>query len=87
MVNSKNIEAIFDYLDECGLILYAENKTPYIKGVVLGCELLLSDEIAIAISDESRQKIKKISKKIEDVSFQKEEIRKAMQLAVLKGFK
>ncbi|MGD9909535.1 MAG: N-6 DNA methylase, partial [Candidatus Izemoplasmatales bacterium] len=41
----------------------------------------------IAISDESRQKIKKISKKIEDVSFQKEEIRKAMQLAVLKGFK
>lgn len=87
MVNSKNIEAIFDYLDECGLILYEENKTPYIKGVIFGCELLLSDETNITISDESRRKIKKISKKIEEISFQKEEIRKAMQLSILKGFK
>jgi len=87
MINSKNIEAIYDYLDESGLILYEENKTPYIKGVVLACDVLLTEDFSVEIKDETKRKIKQLSKKIENISFQKEEIRKAMQLAILKGFK
>jgi site-specific DNA-methyltransferase (adenine-specific) len=86
MINEANIETLYDVLDESATLLYEQFQMPYLKGIVRTCENIIANKANTddqEINDLLNQKIKKIS----DIEFQKEEIRKAFQYAVLKGLK
>lgn len=87
MINPKNIEIVFDALNESAMLLFEKNKTPYLKGLVFTCESILSQEIDIDVTDEDRQVLLDHIHRIGNISFDKEEIRKALQLCILKGYK
>ena len=86
MINQDNVELMFDVLDESALILYEKYKTPYLEGVIKTCENIVSNSVEIIDDDIKVELLSKI-KKISNVTFQKEEIRKAFQFACLKGYK
>lgn len=82
-----NIERLYDCLDENAMRLYEHDKTPYLDGVVQTCDAILYDTFDEKLDVELQNLIKKSISKIKKISFQKEEIRKTMQLCILKGLK
>ncbi len=87
MINQNNIEAIYDCLDQCAMKLYETSKTPYLKGIMMTSELIVTGEIDDSIDINLLKELKSQVSSIEGITFDKEEIRKAMQLCILKGFK
>ena len=86
MINQDNIEIMFDVLDESATILYEKYKTPYLEGVIKTCENIVSNTVDISDED-TRVELEGKIKRISNITFQKEEIRKAFQFACLKGYK
>lgn len=87
MLNQKHIEIIFEYIDSSAVIFYDELNLGYLEGITLSVNNLISDAIEQNITHESVSKIKLLMDKLKDNDFKKEEVRKAMQLCILKGFK
>ena len=86
MINQDNIEKLYDVIDESAIILYDKYKTPYLKGIVKTCENIYAN--SVSVSDEKiNGELEELLKSIKDITFQKEEIRKAIQYAILKGLK
>ncbi len=86
MINEKNIEILYDVLDESAMLMYEQLETPYLSGLVRTCENIIAHSVDIEdkkIKEVLEEKIKSIS----HIEFHKEEIRKAFQYAVLKGLK
>ncbi|MFP4478849.1 MAG: class I SAM-dependent methyltransferase [Candidatus Izemoplasmatales bacterium] len=86
MFKEENIEKLYDVLDESAILFYENLKMPYLKGLVRTCENILANSVETEdeeLNDLLKEKISSIS----DIEFQKEEIRKAFQYAVLKGLK
>lgn len=86
MIKEENIEKFFDVLDESAMLLYETLKTPYLTGIVRTCENILANE-SHTDDEVLNEKLNDILLSISDTEFQKEEIRKAFQYAVLKGMK
>lgn len=86
MINQKNIEVLFDVLDESSKILYETYKTPYLDGIVKTCENIMSHSVEEAYAEKSEELMSQVIK-LDDIEFEKEEIRKAFQYACLRGFK
>jgi site-specific DNA-methyltransferase (adenine-specific) len=85
-MNEKNIETFYDVLDESATRMYEELKTPYLEGIVRTCENIIAHDVLV--EDETlRKELYTLIQSISDIEFQKEEIRKAFQYAVLKGLK
>ncbi len=87
MLNKEHIEQIYDLIDQSALIFFEELKTPYLDGITEAVNNLLSGSVAQPIKSASKRTIEALLKKANAVEFQKEEVRKAMQLCILKGFK
>jgi len=86
MINQENIEKLFDCFDESAILLYDAYKTPYIEGLVITCENIMSNSVEEKYGD-IRDQLELLIDSIADIEFEKEEIRKAFQYACLKGFK
>ncbi|QWC00078.1 hypothetical protein KHQ88_00490 [Mycoplasmatota bacterium] len=86
MVKEKNIEILYDVLDESSLILFNEFKMPYLKALVRTVENILAHSVETD-NDEINEVLKDKILSISNINFHKEEIRKAFQYAVLKGLK
>ncbi len=86
MVNQTNVEILFDVMDQSATILYETYRMPYLDGLVKTCENIMSNSIEDAFSERADDLMKKI-KTLNDIEFEKEEIRKAFQYACLRGFK
>lgn len=87
MVNKNHVEMIFEYIDESAIIFFNELKMGYIEGITEAVNNLLSDSIEQPLSQDSFNKLSGLLVRIKSTNFQKEEVRKAMQLCILKGFK
>ncbi len=87
MVDPKRVETFYDWLDESCMALYEELHTPYLDGISESANNLLSQSIEQDVLPETKQKLNRRLTMIRTIEFQKEEIRKALQLAILKGFK
>ena len=87
MANKLNIEKFYDYFDEVANIIYNHNKLNYIEGMNHAFNFLLDHELDVNLLDEEKGKIVKAKEAVESVEFQPEEIRKAVQLGILKGLK
>ena len=87
MVNKLNIEAFYDYFDQIADLLYTNYKTSYIEGMNEAFNYLLDDRFEQTYSPEDVEKMSVIKEKVISIDFNGEEVRKAVQLGLLKGYK
>jgi len=87
MVDKKQIESFYDYFDEVADILYHNYQKAYIEGMNEAFNFLLDAEFKDEYSNEDIEKIIVLKEKLEDTKFEREEVRKAVQLGMLKGYK
>ena len=87
MLNKENMEIIYDAVDGYAELLYEHAKTPYLQGIVEACDALHAGGVGMEMPEPARQRAGALLKRAMGIDFQKEEIRKALQLAILKGFK
>lgn len=87
MVNKKKIEKFYDYFDQVADILYHEYQKSYIEGMNEAFNFLLDAEFEGTFKDEDIQKITALKETISSEKFGREEVRKAVQLGLLKGYK
>ena len=87
MENSEALEKFYTYLDQVANRLYEMDETPYLKGIVHGLDYLLDDEVRKGLVDVVYEDLKRYKDTIREVAFDKETVRKAVQLALLNGFK
>lgn len=81
------IEQLFDLVDETSMIIGSELKMNYLHAMCATCENIMSQAVNQAVSEENRQALEKQYSDLEELEFTQEEIRKALQLAILKGLK
>ncbi len=86
MINQTNIETLFDYFDASSTLLYKTYKKPYLDGLVISVENLMSNTVE-EIYQEIKSDLVGMIRSVSEIDFQPEEIRKAFQFACLKGFK
>ncbi|MBN2604413.1 MAG: N-6 DNA methylase [Bacilli bacterium] len=87
MINKLNVEMFYDYFDEIANLLYNSYKKSYLEGMNEAFNFLLDDEFEGEYSLEDNALFREIKLKVSEISFDKEEIRKSVQLGILKGYK
>ncbi|MDP3130578.1 MAG: hypothetical protein Q8N15_04500, partial [Bacillota bacterium] len=87
MLNKDNIEIIYDAVDGYASLLYENAKTPYLQGIVEACAAIHAGSVGPEMPEGSRRKAATLLRPVKKIEFQKEEVRKALQLCILKGFK
>lgn len=87
MVKKENVEKFYDYFDFVGNLLYTNYGKTYLEGMNEAFNYLLDEELEGSYNDEHVDEIKEAKESIVDVSFQPEEVRKSVQLGLLKGYK
>ncbi len=87
MIDKLNIEKFYDYFDGVADLLYSNYKLSYLEGMNEAFNFLLDDELEGEYSLEDTAKLKELKFMIVDIFFEKEEIRKSVQLGLLKGYK
>lgn len=87
MVNKKSVEKFYDYFDKVADILYHNYQKPYIEGMNEAFNYLLDDTFEGEYSSEDIADINDVKDEIKDIQFSREEVRKAVQLGMLKGYK
>ena len=86
-VKMDNLELFYDCLDESNNVLYEATKKTYFELIEMTVENILQGEVVTDVDDETVEKLKKIYDKIADIDFSVEDVRKAMQSIILRGFK
>lgn len=87
MINKLNIEKFYDYFDSVANLLYSNYKLSYLEGMSEAFNFLLDAELEGEYKLEDISQIEAFKQNIIDISFEKEEIRKGVQLGLLKGYK
>ncbi|MCK5761592.1 MAG: N-6 DNA methylase [Candidatus Izimaplasma sp.] len=87
MIDKLNIEKFYDYFDGVANLLYSNYKLSYLEGMNEAFSFLLDEEFEGEYSTKDIALINELKFKIIDLSFEKEEIRKSVQLGLLKGYK
>lgn len=87
MLRPEVIEQLFDLVDETSMIISSELKMNYLHAMCECCQNIMSQEINLSLNEESKEILKSHYAKLEGLEFTQEEIRKALQLAILKGLK
>jgi site-specific DNA-methyltransferase (adenine-specific) len=86
-MKKENIEKFYDYFDQVAVLLYEKHRLSYIEGMNVAFDFLLDDEVSGNYDEEIFTLLKDEKEKIIDISFDPEEVRKAVQLGLLKGYK
>lgn len=88
-VNENKIEKFYDVIDDSTMVLAEYTKKSYLECLSITSKNIISQSIddVLVEDDEVLAKLQKIYEQIEELDFNNEEIRKAFQLAMLKGFK
>ncbi|SET79917.1 site-specific DNA-methyltransferase (adenine-specific) [Salinibacillus kushneri] len=86
-MDQEKVEKLFAWFDETTTIIEKEEKVPYLDGLVEACGLLFSEGVADEIEEPLKQTLLNQIKAANLNEYSKEEIRKALQLAILKGMK
>ncbi len=81
------VEKLFTVIDKSAKLLQLEYSLPYLEAIVHAGEHLFHQEIDPSISEKSAKRLKELYRKIELERCSNEDIRKGMQLAILKGMK
>ncbi len=87
MVNKENVEKFYDYFDLVADLLYHNYQKPYIEGMNEAFNYLLDGDFEGEYSEEDISKMSALREIVTDFKFSREEVRKAVQLGMLKGYK
>lgn len=86
-MKKENIEKFYDYFDNVCELLYNRYNKPYLDSMNEAFEYLLDDEVESSYDEDVLDEMMHLKELISDVSFNPEEVRKAVQLGLLKGYK
>ncbi len=83
-----NLELFYDVFDESNNFLYEVFHKPYFELIEMTAENILAGEVLTDFENkEDEEKLQEIYDKLEDVNFSVEDVRKALQSIILRGFK
>ncbi len=80
-----NVERLYNFLDEITEQIGHQMEQPYLDSLALVLEYFFTGETAEELSEFALQHLRKKAGEVEISSFDREEIRKSIQLAALKG--
>ncbi|MCR5350128.1 MAG: class I SAM-dependent methyltransferase [Acholeplasmatales bacterium] len=87
-IKSENLELFYDCLEESNNLLYEIYHKPYFDLIEMTVNNILAGEVLNDLEDKKDiNKLKKIYNKIKNIDFSVEDVRKAMQAIILRGFK
>ncbi|WP_028783461.1 class I SAM-dependent methyltransferase [Thalassobacillus devorans] len=86
-MEQSHVEEVFEWIDEAATAIELQENTSYLESVADALDVLFHQAPFDDMSDLLKQQLVKHLKEIELNKFEKEEIRKATQLAILKGMK
>ena len=87
-VKLDNLELFYDCVDESNNFLYEVFRKPYFELIEMTVKNILAGEVVTELDNPADyKKLKKIYSKIKNVDFSVEDVRKAMQSIILRGFK
>ena len=87
MISKLKVEKFYDYFNEVADILYHKYDKTYIEGMNEAFNYLLDDTFEGEYQQEDTEKISELKSFVVDTDFNREEIRKSVQLGMLKGYK
>ena len=87
MINKLNIEKFYDYFDEVANLLYQNYQKSYLDGMNEAFNILLDDKFNEDFRSEDIEVLRLAKDKISSLEFDREEVRKGVQLGLLKGYK
>jgi len=87
MIRHDVIEKIFDRVDEMSLILVKALQVSYLDALCSACDNIVNAEVMQEIDEHLKVKVFDLCKQISELEPLAEEVRKALQLAILKGLK
>ncbi len=87
MMSKSNIERLYDYYDAVADRLYHKYQKSYLEGMNEAFNLLLDDAFEGTYEETDIQELRALRDAIANVSFEREDIRKGIQLGMLKGYK
>lgn len=85
--NIDPIERLFTYLDEVATVLEKEGNVTYLEGIASAGENLFYEEICQNVGEGLKETLLEKLENVKGVTFEAEQVRKAFQLATLKGMK
>ncbi len=87
MINKQNIELFYDYYNELCELLYEKHHVAYLDGMNESFNYLLDEAFEKDYQAEVIAKAHELKALIKHIEFKPEEIRKSVQLGLLKGYK
>ena len=87
MLRPEVIEKLFDIIDETSMMINSEIQTGYLNAMCESCQNIITQNIRQTLEAETKEALQNQYKNLDELEFEQEEIRKALQLAVLKGLK
>ena len=86
-VKTDNLELFYDCVDESNNLLYDIFHKNYFELIEMTVNNILSSDVVCDCDDEHTMRLNEIYDKIAGIDFTVEDVRKAMQAIILKGFK
>lgn len=86
-IKTDHLELFYDCVDESNNILYEAFHKNYFELIELTVNNILAADVVCECDEETTEKLNKVYDKIADIDFTVEDVRKAMQAIILKGFK
>ncbi len=87
VIRAEVIEQLFDIIDETSMIIAAELKLTYLHAMCQSCQNIMAQTVEQTLPQEVMDTLTQQYEQIENLEFSQEEVRKALQLAILKGLK
>lgn len=84
---SDHLELFYDCVDESNNILYEAVHKNYFELIELTVENILASDVVCDVEEETALKLNAVYDRLADIDFTVEDVRKAMQAIILKGFK
>ncbi len=81
------IESLYNVIDESTELLQHEQATPYLEAIIQTGEHLFQEQIEPSVVETTRKRLQALYQSVNIEQYTREDIRKAMQLAILKGMK
>jgi len=87
MLRPEVIEKLFDIIDETSMMISSERQTGYLNAMCESCQNIITQNIRQTFDVETKEALQNQYNELDELEFAQEEIRKALQLAILKGLK
>lgn len=86
-MDQANIERFYDYYDGVADLLYRTYQLPYLSGMNEAFTLLLDDRLNGSYQEDDVATMRAMRADVIEAAFDREEVRKSVQLGMLKGYK